>query len=185
MPACFINSNQSGFRELHATVTCFLKNSDDWYNGMDTGSLAGMVFVDLKKAFDTVDHQILCRKLESYGVLHGELAWFGSYLLNRVKYCRVNGVYSQIESINIGVPQGSCLGPLLFLVCINDLPRAVKNSTTSMYADDTSLRFKSKDIFRLDEALKEDLLRLDAWLISNKLSLNVAKTQSLLVSSQS
>ena len=181
---CFINSNQSGFRELHSTVTCLLKNTDDWYNGLDTGNLAGMVFVDLKKAFDTVDHQILCRKLESYGVLHRELAWFGSYLSNRVQYCRVNGVDSQIENIDIGVPQGSCLGPLLFLVYINDLPRAVKNSTTSMYADDTSLCFKSKDLSRLNEALNEDLSRLDAWLINNKLSLNVAKTQSMLVSTK-
>ena len=124
---CFINSNQSGFRELHSTVTCLLKNTNDWYSGMDTGNLAGMVFVYLKKAFDTIDHQILCRKLEFYGIPHRELAWFGSYLLNRVQYYRVNGVDSQIENINIGVPQGSCLGPLLFLVYINDLPRAVKN----------------------------------------------------------
>ena len=181
---CFINSNQSGFKELHSTVTCLLKNTDDWYNGLDTGNLAGMVFVDLKKAFDTVDHQILCRKLESYGVLHKELAWFGSYLSNRVQYCRVNGVDSQIENIDIGVPQGSCLGPLLFLVSINDLPRAVKNSTISMYADDTSLCFKSKDLSRLNEELNEDLSCLDAWLINNKLSLNVAKTQSMLVSTK-
>ena len=181
---CFINSNQSGFRELHSTVTCLLKNTDDWYNGLDTGNLAGMVFVDLKKAFDTVDHQILCRKLESYGVLHKELAWFGSYLSNRVQYCRVNGVDSQIENIDVGVPQGSCLGPLIFLVYINDLPRAVKNSTISMYADDTSLCFKSKDLSRLNEALNEDLSRLDAWLNNNKLSLNVAKTQSMLVSTK-
>ena len=74
---------------------------------MDTGNLAGMVFVDLKKAFDTIDHQLLCRKLESYGVLHRELAWFGSYLSNRVQYCSANGVDSQIENIDIGVPQGS------------------------------------------------------------------------------
>ena len=181
---CFINSNQSGFRELHSTVTCLLKNTNDLYSGMDTGNLAGMVFVDLKKAFDTVDHQILCGKLESYGVLHRELAWFGSYLSNRVQYCRVNGVDSQIENINIGVPQGSCLGPLLFLAYINDLPRAIKNSTTSMYADDTSLCFQSKDLSRVNEALNEDLSRLDAWLISNKLSLNVAKTKSMLVSTK-
>ena len=181
---CFINSNQSGFRELHSTVTCLLKNTDDLYSGMDTGNLAGMVFVDLKKAFDTVDHQILCGKLESYGVLQRELAWFGSYLANRVQYCRVNGVDSQIENINIGVPQGSCLGPLLFLVYINDLPRAIKNSTTSMYADDTSLCFQSKDLSRVNEALNEDLSRLDAWLVSNKMSLNVAKTKSMLVSTK-
>ena len=148
---------------------------------MDTGKLAGMVFVDLKKAFDTVDHQILCRKLESYAVLHRELAWFGSYLSNRVQYCRVNGVNSQIEHIDIGVPRGSCLGPLLFLVSITDLPRAVKSSTTSMYADDTSLCFKSKLFIPARRGLNEDLSRLDAWLISNKLSLNVTKTQSMLV----
>ena len=180
----FINSKQSCFRKLHSTVTCLLKNTDDWYNWMDTGNLAGIVFVDLKKAFDTVDRLILCRKLESYGVLHRELAWCGSYLSNRVQYCRVNGVDSQTENIEIGVPQGSCLGPLLFLVYINDLPRALKNSTISMHADDMSLCFKSKDLSRLNETLNEDLSHLDTWMISNKLSLNVAKTQSMLVSTK-
>ena len=151
---------------------------------MDTGNLTGIVFVELKKSFDTVDPQILYRKLESYGVLLRELAWFGSYLSNRVQCCTVHGVDSQIENIDIGVPQGSCLGPLLFLVYINDLPKAVKNSVTSMYADDTSLCFKSKDLSRVNEALNKDISHLDAWLISNKLSLNVAKTQSMLVSTK-
>ena len=143
---CCINPNQSGFRELHSNVTCLRKNTDDWYNGMDRRNLGGIVFVDLKKAFNTVDHHMLCRKLASSGVLHMELAWFGSYLSNRVQYCRVHGVNSQIENFDIGVLQGSCLGPLLFLVYLSDPPRAVKNSTTSMYADDTSLCFNSKDL---------------------------------------
>ena len=82
------------------------------------------------------------------------------------------------------MPQASCLGPLLFLVHITDLPRAIKNSTTSMYADDTSLCFKSKDLSRLYEALNDDLSRLDAWLIINKVPLNVAKTQSMSVSTK-
>ena len=90
----FTSSNQSGFGELHSTVTCLLKNTDNWYSGMDTGNLASLDFVDVKKAFDTVDHQILCRKLEYYGVLHRKLSWSGSYLLNRVQSCRVNGVDS-------------------------------------------------------------------------------------------
>ena len=136
----------------------------------------------MKKAFDTVDRRILCRKLESYGVLHREFTWFGSYLSNRVQYCRVNGVDSQIETIDIGVSKGSCLGPLVLRVRINDLPRAVKDCVTSKYADDTSLCIKSKDFSRLNKALNEDLSHLDAWLIINKLSLNVAKTQSMLVS---
>ena len=121
-------------------------------------------------------------KLESTGVLHRKLAWFGSYLSNRAQCCRVNGVDSQIENINIGVSQGSCLGPLLFLIYINDLRRAVKDSTTSMYAYDTSLYVKSKDLSLLNEALNNDLSHLEAWLISNMLPLNVAKTQSMLVS---
>ena len=98
--SCFIESNQSGFRELNSAVTCLLKNTDDWYNVMDLEKLAGMVFVDLKKAFDTVNHQILCRKLEFYGVLHRELTRFGSCLSNRVRYCKVNSVDSQIENID-------------------------------------------------------------------------------------
>ena len=102
----------------------------------------------------------------------------------QIEYCGANGVDSQIENIDIGVPQGSCFGPILFLVYINDLLRAVKNSVTSMYADDTSLCFKSKDLSQLNETLNDDLPHLDTWLISNKLSLNLAKTQSMLVSAK-
>ena len=144
---------QSGFLRLHSTVTCLLKNTDDWYNGMDLGKLVGLVFIDLKKAFDTVDHSILCKKLELYGVHHRELSWFKSYLTNRKQFCRVNGVDSEIGDMEIGVPQGSCLGPLLFLVYINDLPQAVLDSNVSMYADDTSLCYQSHDMTRLNEAI--------------------------------
>ena len=93
----------------------------------------GLVFIDLKKAFDTVDHEILCKKLQVYGVQHRELSWFRSYLSCRKQFCRVNGVASDTKDIGFGVPQGSCLGPLLFLIYINDLPQAVQGSTVSMY----------------------------------------------------
>ena len=127
---------------------------------------------------------ILCEKLELYGVQQRELSWFKSYLSNRKQFCRVNGVDSKIGDIEIGVPQASCLGPLLFLIYINDLQQAVQDSTMSMYPDDTSLSYQSHDLTRLNEAINSDVKKLDTWLQGNKLSLNVAKTHSMLISTK-
>ena len=176
--------DQSGFLHLHSTLTCLLKNTDDWYSGLDLGQLVGLVFIDSKKAFDTVDHEILCKKLQVFGVQHRELSWFRSYLSRRKQFCRVNGVASDTKDIEVGVPQGSCLGSLLFLIYINDLPQAVQVSTVSMYADDTSLCHQSNDITQLNKAINNDLRHLDTWLQGNKLSLNVAKTHSMLVTTK-
>ena len=161
-----------------------LKNTDDWYSEMDLGKYAGTVFVDLKRAFDTVDHSILFQKLNHYGVQGLDLKWFESYLSNSKQFTRIDGVESSTQKINIGVPQGSCLGPLLFLVYINDLPYSVKNAKVSIYADDTSLALQSKNISQLTAALNDDLRNLYLWLKGNKLSLNVARTQSLLISTK-
>ena len=176
--------DQSGFLRLHSTLTCLLKNTDDWYNGLDLGRLVGLVFIDLKKAFDTVDHDILCEKLHIYGVQQRELSWFRSYLSNRKQFCRVNGVGSDMQNVGVGVPQGSCLGPLLFLIYINDLPLAVQGSTVSMYADDTSLCHQALNMTQLNGAINNDLKRLDTWLQGNKLSLNVTKTHSMVITTK-
>ena len=106
---------------------------------MDLGQLVVLVFINFKKAFVTVDHEILCEKLQIYGVQQRELSWFKSYLSMRKQFCRVNGVCSGLEKVEVGVPQGSCLGPLLLLIYINDLPLAIRGSTVSIFADDTSL----------------------------------------------
>ena len=157
----YFSSEQSGFLRLHSTVTSLIKSTDDWYNGMDLGKLTGVVFIDLKKAFVTVDHDILCQNLEYYGIQGRGLVWFRSYLSNRKQYTRVNGVDSSIQELKIGVPQGSCLGPLLFLIYINDLPRALKISRMSMFADDTCLYHQSSDISLRNEAINEDLTYVD------------------------
>jgi len=138
---------------------------------MDLGKYVGTVFVDLKKAFDTVDHNILLQKHNHYGVQELDLKWFESYLSNRKQFTRIDGVDSSIQNINTGVPQGSCLGPLLFLVYINDLPYSVKNAKVSIYADGTSLALQSENISQLTAALNEDLRNLHLWLKGNKLSL--------------
>ena len=151
---------QSGFRELYSTVSCLLKNTDEWYKGIDTGQYLGSVFIDLKKAFDAVDHEILCKKLMHYNIRNRELTWFESYLSNRKQFCRVGGIVSKTDHIEVGVPQGSCLGPLLFLIYINDLPSSVQSSMVSMYADDTSLSYKSKNLTQLNEAINDDLKKL-------------------------
>ena len=162
--------HQSGFRSLHSVVTCFMKNTNDWYLNIDKGEHTGLIFIDLKKAFDTVDHNIHSQKLAKYGVNGLEHDWFASYLNNRKQFCKVNGVSSSISDINCGVPQGSCLGPLLFLIYIDDLPFLLEKVHVSMYADDTTISHSSMSLADLLHDLNCDLSNLQDWLHGNKLS---------------
>ena len=177
-------TGQSGFRLFHSVLTSFLECTNDWYLNLDKGQYTSVTFIDLKKAFDTVDHQILLQKLRVYGLAGKEINWFQSYLDNRKQCCKVNGHMSKLDNINFGVPQGSRLGPLLFLIYINDLPLALDSSNVNMYADDTSIYYSSKSISSINNAVNKDLQSLKSWLDENKLSLNVAKTQSILIGSR-
>ena len=146
----FLNENkllspyQSRFRCLHFTVTAVLEATDSWAYDIDRGNINAVVFLDLKKAFDTVDHEILLSKLNKYGIEDMENMWFKSYLNNRNQKCFVNGYLSQNRSLACGIPQGTILGPLLFILYINDLPNCLSYTQPRMYADDTNLScFKS------------------------------------------
>ena len=167
--------NRLDLGKLMSTLTCLLQMSDDWYNGLDLSKLMRLVFIDLKRAFDTVDHDILCKKLELYGIQQRELSWFRSYLSNRKQFSRVNSVDSDVGELEVGVRQGSCLGPLLFLLYINALPQAVKGSSMTMYADYTSFCHQSHDLIQLNEAINRDLGKVETRLQGNKPSLNVSK----------
>ena len=142
---CYLKENQiltkfqSGFREGHSTTTSLLSSTNSWLINMDSGFINGVLFLDLKKAFDTVDRQILISKLELYGIKSTPLAWFTSCLQGRAQVCRIDNTRSSLKHITCGVPQASNLGPLLFLIYINDLPNCLKTSIPAMYADDTSL----------------------------------------------
>ena len=150
---------------------------------IDSGEYTAALFTDLKKAFDTIDHEILLAKLNFYGLEEKELNWFKSYLQNRRQYCKVNGKVSKTEVVNRGVPQGSCLGPLLFLVYINDLPDCLEKSNVSMYADDTCLYHSIDSVDAMNQAINADLIALKGWLGGNELSLNVAKTEAMIIGS--
>ena len=138
---------QSSFRPKHSTLFLLLQMSDNWLESMDIGEITDLISVDIRKAFDSIDHEILLKKMqEQFGVRNLELKLFQSYLTNRTQVCVVDG-HTSAMGIVCGVPQGSIFGPLIFLLYINDLPECLKNTTSGMYADDTQI-YASSVFFR-------------------------------------
>ena len=174
---------QSGFRPLHSTVSALIQMCDDWSDNMDKGRVTGVVFLDIRKAFDSVDHSILIEKVQFYGVADRELMWFKSYLTARQQQCLVNGCLSSQSNLLCGVPQGSILAPLLFLIYINDLPNCLKFTTPCLYADDTKIFTSSFDSGVLANNINSDLKILSDWLIVNKLQFHPLKTKLMVVGS--
>jgi hypothetical protein len=178
-----LSGAQFGFRKSHSTATALLDCTNDWYMNIDKKMFNLVVFIDLKKAFDTVNHNILLKKLEFYGIKGQALDLLKSYLSNRHQKCQVESFVSSEHLIKCGVPQGSILGPLLFLLYINDLPECLKNTRPRLFADDTNLTASSYSIDDIEIAVNSDLENLRNWLMANKLSLNVAKTEFMLIGS--
>ena len=174
-----LSNYQSGFRPMHSTLTALIDITDNWYLNIDDGLTNAILFIDLKKAFDTIDHEILLSKLELYGFKGASLNLFRDYLSDRTQITVVNNFNSDTSLISCGVPQGSILGPLLFLLYINDLPNCNLLSDVRMYADDTNLTFASSDPNELFSSMTHDLGNLKLWLDTNRLSLNVLKTKCM------
>ena len=124
---------------MYSTETAVTYFADEILMNMDNGLVTGAVFIDLAKAFNTVDHDILLSKLEYYGVCDESLPWFKNYFTGRKQFVHIDSQSSEELAITSGVPQGSILGPLLFIVYINDLPHRIKHCSVNMFADDTAL----------------------------------------------
>ena len=168
--------NQFGFRKKCSTAHSLIEITENIKESINSGKFGCGIFIDLKKAFDTVNHVILLKKLEHYGIRGAILKWFESYLTGRKQYVFYNGVTSDTKKVTCGVPQGSVLGPLLFLLYINDLPNISDKLQFFLFADDTNIYYESKDLKQLEKTVNEELKKLSLWLNLNRLALNISKT---------
>ena len=173
-----LSDNQFCFRKFHSPPTSLLDSTNSWYVNIDRKMFNLVVFIDLKKAFDTVDHEILLEKMQIYGIKDKAHLLLRSYLTDRTQKCQVNGIDSSVHKC--GVPQGSILGPLFFLIYINDLSECLKRTKPRLFADDTNLTASGGTINDVEKAVNSDLENL-----RNKLSLNIAKTEFMLIGSRS
>ena len=166
---------QFGFRENHSTLHALLELTDQIYSNLDKNKFCVGVFLDLSKAFDTIDHSILLSKLDHYGFRGVVNKWFSSYLKNRQQFTIANGQKSDYGQINKGVPQGSVLGPILFTLYVNDMAMAL-NFKPRLFADDTNIFSFDADINNLTTSIDEELKKLYEWFNANKLKVNLDKT---------
>lgn len=168
--------NQYGFRAGSSATHVLISITEAIKKTMDDKKFGCGIFIDLKKAFDTVNHDILLSKLDHYGIRNVALSWFKSYLSGSKQYVHINGVNSVTKDITCGVPQGSVLGPLLFLLYINDLPNISNKLKFYLFADDTNIYFESDDLKQIERTVNKELKKLHEWLCLNRLSLNISKT---------
>ena len=178
---CLFSSGQYGFRSNHSTELAALELADHLYTSMDKGDIALSIFIDLSKAFDCLNHQILLKKLCYYGFSNQALNLMTSYLSNRKQFVEVSGISSNQVGINTGVPQGSILGPLLFLIYLNDFPLSSNHFQMINYADDTALTCSlsaSSDPTN-SSRIEIELSKVSQWLKANKLTINVSKSKAM------
>ena len=176
-----LTNHQFGFRKSYSTELAAINLYDTLMKNLDEKKITCAIFLDLAKAFDSVNHKILLKKLDKYGVRGHPLNLIKSYLCNRQQYVKLNDKSSNLEVIDIGIPQGSILGPLLFLIYINDLPNA-SNFFVKLFADDTFLSLNFKNFNELKKKTNSEIRKIYAWLVANRLTLNITKSKFMIIS---
>ena len=176
-----LHSTQSGFRPNHSCETTLLQMINKFLEAINNSQIIGMVMVDFRKAFDLVDHTLLLKKLRHYKLSDKTIDLFSSYLLDRKQKVVINNIESRTENVLFGVPQGSILGPLLFLMFINDLPLYTNNVSTDLYADDTTLYMIGETQDYIEQNLQIALQNLSEWCKLNGMLLNTEKNKAMLI----
>ena len=173
-----------GFRKNHSMSLALIHLMNKISSAIDRREITAGVFLDLSKAFDTLDHEIFFAKLEHYGICDVALRWIKSYFSCRQQFVQFNEACSTKQTIKCGVPQGSILGPLFFILYINDLPDASNLTQPLLFADDTSIFYSHSDPNRLQSILNEELSNFDVWLKCNKLSVDLKRNNYIFFKSR-
>ena len=174
--------NQFGFRKGYSTELAILEMSDNLRTSLIINLLATCgLFLDFSKAFDTVNHNILLNKLNKYGVRGVVLDWFKSYVQNRLQYVKIGNIESEPLNVVCGITQGSTLAPLLFILCINDLPNSPTKLSFRLFADDANIFYASNNLKEIEKVMNEEFQNILKYCNANRLSINMQKTSFMLI----
>ena len=179
----FLSQHQYGFRKNRSTEHAIIELTDKISKAIDEGKFTIGIFLDLSKAFDTLNHEILLKQHEHYGIRGNCLKWFENYLYKRTQIVKIGNHRSNKRTISTGVPQGSILGPLIFLLYINDIENCSEIISFVMYADDTNAFYSDKNLKSLTNIMQEEMNKVTNWLNVNKLSINTTKTKYIIFKS--
>ena len=180
----FISIDQSAYRPYHNTQTCLHRVIDDWLENNGDKMFTGVCLLDIKKCFDSINHSVLLKKLSCYGIRGDELEFFRSYLTDRIQIVSYKSTISDKKYVNTGVPQGSVLGPILFMIFVNDISQHIYLGTANLYADDCLVYCAGNNLNDVNQNLQKCIDDVATWYDGNKLVLNVDKCNTMLIGSR-